>query len=180
MENASKALIMAASILLGVMIMSVAVALFNSFGGSSSNIVSKIEQSQINEFNSQFLKYYGNKQVTDDGKTIQEGISVYDVVTIINLAKQNNVKYDVKDLGKKSDETFYVQVDIPGNNNIETKEDDKIIDLIEKKDLKYGESITINNETVKPIINPYIVDKIEISKKTGRVNYVLIKANPNY
>ena len=58
MENASKALIMAASILLGVMIISVGVALFNSFVGFSSDITNEIEKKKIEQFNLQFLKYY--------------------------------------------------------------------------------------------------------------------------
>jgi len=56
MENASKALIMAASILIGVMIISVGVALFNSFGGFSKDIMTGIEETQVAEFNTQFLK----------------------------------------------------------------------------------------------------------------------------
>ena len=44
MENASKALLMVASVLLGLMIISVGVALFNSFGGSSASIMNKIEK----------------------------------------------------------------------------------------------------------------------------------------
>ena len=43
MENASKALIMAASVLLGLMIISVGVALFNTFSEFSRDTLDKVE-----------------------------------------------------------------------------------------------------------------------------------------
>ena len=47
MENASKALIMAASVLLGVMIISVGVVLFESFSGFAKDTTDKIEEARI-------------------------------------------------------------------------------------------------------------------------------------
>ena len=57
MENASKALIMAASMLLSVMIITVGIVLFRSFGSTGSDIIDKMSQTQITEFNNQFYKY---------------------------------------------------------------------------------------------------------------------------
>ena len=59
MENASKALIMAAEILVGVMIISIGVYLFNTLGQYSADTAQDMEQAQIDSFNEQFLKYYG-------------------------------------------------------------------------------------------------------------------------
>ena len=60
MENASKALIMAGGVLIGVLIISLAVYLFVSFGQTSAEINSQNAQKQISQFNSQFTSYEGN------------------------------------------------------------------------------------------------------------------------
>ena len=63
MENASKALIMAGGVLIGVLIISLAVYLFVSFGQTSAEINSQNAQKQINQFNSQFTSYEGNNHL---------------------------------------------------------------------------------------------------------------------
>lgn len=82
MENASKALLMAAGVLVGIMILTIAVYLFSSFGGTSSQIQDNIRKNQISQFNSQFTKYQGKDDVT-----------IYDVITMANLATENNQYY---------------------------------------------------------------------------------------
>ena len=57
MENASKALMMAASVLIGIMIISLAVYLFTTFGASSKQLHEEIETNRLNEFNTQFTLY---------------------------------------------------------------------------------------------------------------------------
>ena len=83
MENASKALIMAGGVLIGVLIISLAVYLFVSFGQTSAEINSQNAQKQISQFNSQFTSYEGNNQLT-----------IHDVVTVANFAMENNKYYD--------------------------------------------------------------------------------------
>ena len=58
MENASRALIMAASVLLGIMIISVGVALFNTFSEFSRDTLEKVDEKKITEWNNNYLKYY--------------------------------------------------------------------------------------------------------------------------
>lgn len=83
MENASKALMMAAGILIGVAILSLAVYLFVSFGSASAEIHEQNDANRINEFNTQFTSYVG-----------KEDITIYDVITVANLATENNIKYE--------------------------------------------------------------------------------------
>lgn len=83
MENASKALLMAAGVLIGVMVMSLGVYLFSNFAGTSSQIHDNIEQNQIEQFNSQFTTYVGDENVT-----------IYEVVSMASLATQNNQNYE--------------------------------------------------------------------------------------
>lgn len=83
MENASKALMMVAGVLIGLLIISLAVYLFLSFASTSADVHKQNEQQQIEQFNSQFTSYVG-----------KEGITIYDVVTVANLATENNRYYD--------------------------------------------------------------------------------------
>lgn len=83
MENASKALLMAGGVLLAIMVISLGVLLFTSFGGTSSQIHDNIEKNQTNQFNSQFTSYIGKDNVT-----------IHDVVSMAKLATQNNQNYE--------------------------------------------------------------------------------------
>lgn len=106
MENASKALIMAASVLLGVMIISFAVYLFSTFGSYSNEVYLEMEARRMDAFNSQFTKYYGTEQRENPYKNSDNINSdkyydgpilctVQDVVTIAKLARDSNSKYGV-------------------------------------------------------------------------------------
>ena len=57
MENASKALIMAAEVLIGVLILSLMVYLFVSFGSTAAEVNEQMDESKLAEFNSQYDKY---------------------------------------------------------------------------------------------------------------------------
>ena len=122
MENASKALIMAASVLLGVMILSIGVYLFYTYSSYSADAYQRMEDNQIAEFNAQFLKYYGNTNRTyvDDRGNIQEVegpilCTIHNIMSLANLAAQNNVQYGFigeDDQPGYDENTYYIQIDI--------------------------------------------------------------------
>ena len=58
MENASKALIMAAAILLAIMLISLSVFLFTRFKGTAENSIN-MDEAEINAFNSKLTPYFG-------------------------------------------------------------------------------------------------------------------------
>jgi hypothetical protein len=162
MENASKALIMAASVLLSIMIISVGVVLFDSFGNTGAKIISQIEETQISEFNSQFYKYYGKttKYNSTIGKYEQETIKVtaHDIISIANLAKKNNEQYEFDEIGK-DENTNYVQIDFKNKKNLENwSEEDKI---------KFIEDNSMNGSEIKY----FYCSSIELNS-IGRVMYV--------
>lgn len=105
MENASKALIMAGGVLIGVLIISLAVYLFVSFGQTSAEINSENAQKQLTQFNAQFTSY-------ED----KEGLTIYDVMTVAGYANENNNYYD-------NSQVYEIQVTVRGlgriDNNIE-------------------------------------------------------------
>jgi len=82
MENASKALIMAGGVLIGILILSLAVYLFIDFGGKASVIHDRITSNQLTQFNAQFNVYVGRKDVT-----------IYQIISLVNLAKENNEEH---------------------------------------------------------------------------------------
>ena len=79
MENASKALLIAASILLSVLILSLIVYLFVTFGASASRTHDQVAEQQMVQFNSQFTIYADRKD-----------LKIHDIITVANLAKENN------------------------------------------------------------------------------------------
>ncbi len=130
MENASKALLMAGGVLLGILILSLGVYLFTSFGGTSSRIHDNIEENQIAQFNSQFTKYVGNENVT-----------IHDVVTMANLATENNKYYEFPKMG-----------------NMPTGNDNYIAVLLDGARIEYGYGD--NQETIEQRYNNLILDAV--------------------
>ncbi len=82
MENASKALLMAGGVLIGILILSLAVYLFITFGAESKEIHAQIEERQLTQYNAQYTIYSGRNDIT-----------IYDIVSVANLAKENNDYY---------------------------------------------------------------------------------------
>lgn len=79
MENAAKAIIIAGGVLIGVALLTLFSYLVTLLGGSTANIYKELDSSEIAEFNQQFLNYDRRNDLT-----------VQDVATLINLAKDNN------------------------------------------------------------------------------------------
>lgn len=154
MENASKALLMAAGVLIGVLILSLAVFLFVNFGGTSAKIHETVQKNQLAKFNTQFTNY-----------ETKESVTIYDIVSVANLATENNIE---NQLQKKSAPTNgidnYITVKLKGrcieggkNTNIEQLEKEynqKIVEAINTQN---------NGELKKYTAQTYI------SKTTGRV-----------
>lgn len=82
MENASKALLMAAEVLIGVLILSLAVYLYVSFGTTAAEVNEQNTQKQLVQFNTQFTVYQDRNDLT-----------IYDIITATNLAKESNDDY---------------------------------------------------------------------------------------
>lgn len=159
MENASKALLMAATILISVMLVSLATYLFATFGNYSKNINDNINQKTKQEFNAQFTKY----ETSETG----EPCTVYDIVTIINLAKNCNDQYEEYQGDKRpgsydNQNNVYIFVSIPGNEVNEKSNTTNLNNFISQHNTttdgeyndKYNCTVNISNQTglVKSII----------------------------
>lgn len=80
MENASKALLMAAGILVGILILSLMVTLFISSKELSHRYEETKKSEAIQQFNVNFIKYLG------------QDLTIHQVVTICNFAQKGNNK----------------------------------------------------------------------------------------
>lgn len=150
MENASKALIMAGSVLIGVLIMTLAVYLFVDFGTTSAQINEQNAQNQITQFNSKFTSYEG-----------KEDITIYDIITIASYANENNKFYE-------NDDEYKICVSINNNNNIQD-------DIEKKKDTLIKED---QNEISENNLNlPTYSCKIKTYHKNGRVHEIKFTKN---
>lgn len=181
MENASKALIMAASVLLGVMILSVGVYLFYVYSDYSSNAYQRMEQAQINQFNTQFLKYYGMTAVKDENEKPKPILcTAHDIISLANLAYQNNIQYEVNYLNGYNVNTYYIQIDV-GNTkatkNLEKWDDSTKLSFIQQNSVQKVESINDQGQLVTTTEPKYYYCESEpiVSDITKRVCYMKFK-----
>lgn len=79
MENASKALLMTASILIGLIILSLGVYLVNTFKSFSQDYNDSLEIQRMQQFNAQFTAF-----------STRSNISIHEIMTLTNYAKEFN------------------------------------------------------------------------------------------
>lgn len=100
MENASKALMIAAGVFIAVILLSIGVALYNQFNTHAEGYIQQWDSVELNKFNSNFEIYINRKDVT-----------AQEVVTVYNKIK----KYEDKGIG--------ITLVVPGGTKLETEED---------------------------------------------------------
>lgn len=81
MENATNGLVMAGSILIGIIVISLFVYMFSNMGNISKNFQEDMDSTSVLKFNEPFEKYIGKTDLTS-----------YDLLTVYNLAKDINKK----------------------------------------------------------------------------------------
>ncbi len=147
MENASKALIMAVSIILGIMIVTFLCFAFGMVKNLNSKNMTQIEETETAKFNEEFFKYYEN------GKDIIE-VTSHDIISISNFVKENNSKYDFKEATQNS---YYVTIDVYTKS-------EKIYNFEKSNQDEY--SIFLEQNRI------FKCSEIKINKITKRVEYV--------
>lgn len=80
MENASKALLMAGGVLIGVLILALMVTLFISSQDITKSYEETKQSEAVQQFNVNFTKYIG------------QNLTIHQVVTICNFATENEIK----------------------------------------------------------------------------------------
>ncbi|MBP3255935.1 MAG: hypothetical protein J6M60_05555 [Clostridia bacterium] len=185
MENASKALIMAAEVLIGIIILSIGAALFTMFSNYSKDTAERISETKIAEFNNNFIKFYGNVRTYDEETdTLYDGpirVSIHDIISVANLAKANNEKNDVSfAIGASKQDienTMYVRVEINAKTSpkagkyMELWTEEQKNEFIKNNSLEF----TSDYEGLHSSPKYYKLKDYSISNKTNRVYYVVFE-----
>lgn len=116
MENATKALLIAAGVLIGIMVLSLGVSLYVSLGSYVDSTKEQLETNEISKFNTQFLKY-NNTIVNESGnEVVSFRVGIQDVVTAANIAYENNKNLgDIN--GEANENNLYVAVNVKYNGS---------------------------------------------------------------
>ena len=118
MENASKALLMAAEVLIGVLVLSLGVYLFITYSQTSKEIGRRTEEQQVQNFNATYTSYLDRKDLT-----------IYDIRTVVNSAKENNTKYT--DVDGNIIDGYKIIVKL-NNVELQNKDDDYLNNIAEQ------------------------------------------------
>lgn len=160
MENASKALIIVASVLISLMVISLGVYLYATMSEYATSTQEQIEQDKINSFNNKFLKY--------DTRT---NLTIYDIITIANYARETNEnnEYYIENGTNYDKSTSYISVVIKKKNgteeHLENKEEKELKGMLKDEEFansdgtlqEYKCNVLINENTLK-------VYKVELIK----------------
>lgn len=167
MENASKALLVGAGILLAILIISLATGLFRSASGVAKTYDQTMQSTEITKFNTNFTKYLDAGVKDASGNTKRESANIYDVISLANFAKDynNNFSEDALDENAK----VLVHIDIKNVN----ESDPKITDVqnFSKKAQDYLISKCYYQSNTSPNAKSIITFKIKIEEnnETGRI-----------
>ena len=159
MENASKALLMAAGVLIAIMVLSMGVYLYTTIGTYVRESQARIEQQSLDKFNAQFYNYQSDEN---------EVFSFQDVVTVANIAYENNCKNEVLNSVGKSD---YVQVSVTGYN----ADDERLVGGTINLEMYVGDSKVLANILKKNYKLNYKCTSIEVNQDTKKVCKISFK-----
>lgn len=172
MENASKALIMAAEVLIGIVVLGIFSFLFVRMGSISKTIHKNIEADKILIFNNHFDDYSGRIDITAN-----------DIVSVINFAKKANKDNEITDLSRSD----FVNVIINGKSffnadvyNNEKSYESAITNFIKENNTVYFSCNAKSSIRGKDIVSKY-VDKGDITydESSGYVNKIIFTTTGN-
>ncbi len=150
MENASKALLIAGSVLIGILLLTLFVYLYTQLSENASNVYSTIDHAEISKFNQKFLNYKGRGidiiGHDDSGTPITNPLTIQDVVTIVNMAKDNN---------KEQRKQVTINVKVDGS--------------------EWTTKTNLENEILNNLENKYKCNEVNIDPETELVNSVEIQ-----
>ena len=131
MENAVKALYIAAGVLMAVMVLSLAAVLYSSLQSYVEDTNKQIQYTQVDSFNTEYLNYVNS----NDGKVL----TIQDVISAASSAYENNYnKNPDTSQWKAGPSTLYVQVLLNGRRIDQTINENMVSLLERNKDTKFS------------------------------------------
>lgn len=143
MENASKALIMSGSILIGVLLVALMVYLFTSASAMRKSYSTNISNTRMNEFNTKYTKYL---VTSEEYKESGNYVTIRDIITLANNAEEFN-----EELDENSNDFISICVNDIRINNADKNENDLLKDNISNK---------------------YVCTAVEYNQSSGRVKKI--------
>lgn len=170
MENASKALLMAAAVLIGILVLTLIVYLYANFSAIKADSVEKMNQTSLDAFNGKFLAY--------DGRT---DLTYYDIANIATMVKNYNDEIGNDDENKIVIVIGNTTINLTNSNTwynrlMKAFKDQDSVDNIMKTDT-VSDSATGTLKQVK-VLKRYIC-KVDIDQNgtTGRVRTIRFTEN---
>lgn len=163
MENATKALLIAGSVLISIIIISLLVRTYGNIGAFQRQQVSVEEAQRLEAFNKEYTKYegqyvYGTEVITVINKALND--AEYKIAVKIKFNEGYTYKRFIYKNGKRQEETITVK---PGRElNITNEEEDYTGGFIDSPN---GETGSLKSRAFK-------CTSIEYDEKTGRVNEI--------
>lgn len=162
MENATKALLMAAGVLIGVLIISLGVTLYVSLGTYVDKTQQDIDISALQKFNTQFTKYIN----TSSSGVIEFELTIQDVISAANTAYESNKYYEVT---SPNDSNYYVTINLNGTS-IESDINEKSSDILSNNIGKQYKCTNSNVKTNSKTQRVYEVNFFEYTKNKKTKN----------
>lgn len=170
MENASKALLMAVAILIGIIILSSAVYLINSYITFARNYEELRETNKMEEFNAKFIAYSRALDKKDDKWFEKNGVTMQEILSLVNIAKDFNDSN-----GVTVNESQYIKVKVKvGNASKDTIE----LTTATNKEINSLLDGTYNNifDNYNDIFPKcYYCSEYNINPYTGRIDSIFFK-----
>ena len=153
MEDVSKALLMAAGILLAILVMAVAARFFSSASDLMESFQTQERVSNATQFNSRFTKYIGSRN-TDS--SIRGYATIHDIVSLANFAwnYNNEQVYELKKmtLSEQLEDHRIIHINI--TNGLATKNQNNV------EITNAGSSIISDLQNYNQVAYNFLLDKI--------------------
>ncbi len=163
MENASNALLMAAGILIGILILSLGAFLFIDFSQTSRETQEIIARNQITQYNVQFTIY-----------SDRDDITIHDIITIANLAKENNESYkDYTDF----ENSYKIQVILDRESNNLQDETSQFYDDLINNYLEVGTINPGDSDEERGVLTSTFTSSTIEYHSNGRIKLITFEEN---
>lgn len=196
-QNATKALLMAAGVLIGIIMLSLGVYLVTSMRNFSKNYNDSLEAQQLEQFNSKFTVFQN-----------RENISIHEIISLVNIAEEFNKTNNIE-ANNRQHINIYVDFGKGRPREINLTNISKDLKTTKYRDNPnqfindlldgiyiysiYGDSVekegqfqyeyiedSINEKKYKKYYNCFQYVNDYINPETGRIEYISFKFLPDY
>lgn len=163
MDNAAKALLMAAEILIAVLIITLAVYAFTYYKDVAVTYDKSQAELEIQKFNNQYTKYLG------------ENLSPQEILTLVHIAKDYNKSIDEQEDEEYDDVKKDVEIMVQGYGGLTSKSETELIDgFVKHNNVSINEVDPLDPTITKTTIKKFKCDKV-LYNDENRVYEVIFK-----